>query len=374
VRESKPQVAQPDVRARRSRPSRAKALPHLTLLPGRSIREAMSVIDGGGVAIALAVDDDHRLLGTVSDGDLRRALLAGATLEDRVDPYVSRQPTTVREGTGRAEVLDLMRACELNQVPVIDDSGYLVGLHVVQELLGGEKKPNAAVVLAGGRGTRLGSLTAATPKPMLLVAGRPILERIILHLVGSGIQTIYLAVNHLADVIEQFFQDGSTYGVTIRYLRESSAEPRGTGGPLRELIEHGHAPAHPVVVLNGDLVTSFSVRDILEAHSRAGAAMTVALRDYVHDVPFGVVQQDPQDERLISGLSEKPRWSGLVNAGIYVVEPRILEWIPSAVEYPMTDLLGTCLRRGEPVAGWHLLGEWHDIGRPLEFYRARGDL
>jgi NDP-sugar pyrophosphorylase family protein len=259
-------------------------------------------------------------------------------------------------------------------VPVVDDRGHLVGLHVVQELLGGEKRPNAAVVLAGGRGTRLGTLTAATPKPMLLVAGRPILERIVLHLVGSGIRTIYLAVSYLADAIEQHFRDGSSYGVDIRYLREDPSEARGTGGPLRGLIELGQVPDHPILVLNGDLVTSFSVRDILEAHSRAAATITVALREYVHDVPFGVVERDPNDDSLVRRITEKPRWSGLVNAGIYVVEPRALDWIPNGIEFPITELVTTSLERGERVAGWHMVGEWHDVGRPLELHRARGEL
>lgn len=350
-----------------------KSIDHLVVAPDAPIREVMLRIDRGAVAIALVVGSDGTLEGTVSDGDIRRALLSGAGLDDLAEPFVSRHPVTVAEGTDRAAVLDLMRARSLNQIPVLDGSGRLVGLHVVRELLGAEDKPNWAVVLAGGRGTRLGSLTAATPKPMLPVAGRPILERIVLHLVGSGISRIYLAVGHLAEQIRDHFGDGSDHGCTIGYLEEDPAKPLGTGGPLRGLLGREAPPTDPVLVMNGDLVTSVSVAEILKHHTRVGASATVALREYVHEVPFGVARLDEADPAIITRLAEKPRWSGLVNAGIYVIEPRLLELIPEGASYPITELIETCLARGDRVAGWHLTDDWHDIGRPSEFARARGE-
>jgi dTDP-glucose pyrophosphorylase len=350
-----------------------KPLDEVTIVPGRSIRAAMAVIDRGAVGIALLIDQRGALLGTVSDGDVRRALLGGASLDDPVDPFANPEPVCVPAGTGRAEVLDLMRACRLEQVPVVEGD-RLVGLHVMQDVLGAAAKPNPAVVLAGGRGTRLGALAASTPKPMLPVAGRPILERIVLHLVGSGIGTIYLAVNHLAEQIERHFRDGSDYGVTIRYLHEDPSSPLGTGGPLRSLLELEEPPTDPLVVLNGDLVTSFSMTGLLAAHTQARAVMTVAVHEYGHEVPFGVVELDADDHRLLRRIEEKPRWSGLVNAGIYVIEPPLLDSIPPGIEYPITELIAACLQRGERVAGWPLVGEWHDIGRPQELSRARGEL
>ena len=350
-----------------------KSIDHLVVPPNASIREVMLRIDRGAVAIALVVGSDGRLVGTVSDGDIRRALLSGAGLDDSAAPFVSRRPVTVSEVTDRAAVLDLMRARRLNQIPVVDGSGRLIGLHVVRELLGADEKPNLAVVLAGGRGTRLGSLTASTPKPMLPVAGRPILERIVLHLVGSGFTQIYLAVGHLAEQIRRHFGDGSEHGCRIGYLEEDPAEPLGTGGPLRALLELEPTLTDPLLVMNGDLVTSFSVADILEHHNRVGASVTVALREYAHEVPFGVALLDESDPQLMARLEEKPRWAGLVNAGVYVVEPRLLGLIPIGVTYPITELIQTCLDRGDRVAGWHLADEWHDIGRPSEFARARGE-
>ena len=338
---------------------------------GSSIRTAMAAIDSTGIGIALMVDSNGRMIGTVSDGDVRRALLGGASLADPVDPFVAREPVTVPEGSDRAAVLDLMRARRLSQIPVVRPDGVLIGLHVLQEVLGAETKPNAAVVLAGGRGTRLGKFTAATPKPMLPVAGRPILERIILHLVGSGITDIYVSIAHYGDQIESYFGDGDEFGCRIRYLREDPERPLGTGGPLRLLLDRKDVPEQPLVAMNGDLLTSFSVSRILAAHADSDAAMTIALREYVHDVPFGVTTLDT--EGRIRSIEEKPTCTGLINAGIYVIEPRLLTRIPVGVAYPITELAVASIDAGERVQGWELRGEWHDIGRPQEFAKARGE-
>lgn len=349
-------------------------LRELTIERGQSIRGAMHCIERNELRIALMVDASGRLLGTVSDGDLRRALLAGAALDDLVDPFASDRPVTVEQDTDRAAVLDLMKARNLGQIPVIDREGRLLGIHVLQELLGSHPKPNHAVVLAGGRGTRLGGLTASVPKPMLPVAGRPILERLVLHLVGSGIRHIHLSVSYLAEQIREHFGDGSDHGCSISYLPESPDQPLGTGGPLRLLLPDQKSLASPLLVLNGDLVASFSVHGILESHARQGASMTVALREYAHDVPFGVATLDADNPEFITALDEKPRWAGQVNAGIYVVEPYLIEQIPAQVNYPITDLVQTSLERGERIVGWRLVGEWHDVGQPYDLARARGEV
>lgn len=353
-------------------PATSSPLHSLTIQPGETIRATMARIEQGEVAIVLVVDASGRLLGTVTDGDLRRALLDGASLEDQVDPYVCREPIAVRDGAGRAAILDLMKARRLNQIPEIDADGRLLRLHVMHEVLGSSRKPNRAVVLAGGRGTRLGSLTSGIPKPMLLVAGRPIIERLVLHLVGSGIEHLYLSVSYLADQIRDYFGDGKEFGCRIDYLTEDPEIPLGTGGPLRLLLGCEDPPTEPLVVLNGDLVATFSVQSLLDAHEGAGAAVTVALREYTHDVPFGVADLSPGEVGQIKRLEEKPRWSASVNAGIYVIEPRVLPMIPADQLYPITDLIRSCIDQGDVVAGWEMTDEWHDIGRPAELARARG--
>lgn len=351
-----------------------QGLGDLTIRPEESIRAAMTCIEENEVRIALAVDAQGCLVGTVSDGDIRRALLGGASLDDPVRPFVNVRPVTVSPSEDRAGVLDTMTARNLTQIPVIGPDGRLLGLHILNELLGSTQKENQAVILAGGRGSRLGALTSSVPKPMLTVAGRPILERLVLHLVGSGIRRIHLSVGYLADRIEEHFGDGSGFGCAIEYLSESPERPLGTGGPLRLLLDRGHLGDAPVVVLNGDLVASFSVTGILDAHARHRAAMTIALREYVHDVPFGVATMDHSSLDLLADLVEKPRWSGRVNAGVYVIEPRLLSSIPAGVTYPITDLVRTCLDSGERVAGWELIGDWQDVGRPFELARARGEV
>ena len=347
----------------------------LLLRPDASIREAMERIDEGAFEIALVVDDERRLRGTVSDGDVRRALLGGAAMDDPVAPYVSEQPVTVRPDAGRAAALDLMRARTISQVPEVDRDGRLRGLHLLHEVIGAPTLDMWAVVLAGGRGTRLGNLTDERPKPMLEVAGRPILERIVLHLVGSGIRRIVLSVGYLGEQIEEHFGDGSAFGCEISYLREDPDRPLGTGGPLRLLLEQDEQdeqPDGPLLVMNGDLVTSFSVAGLLRAHEGGGAAMTLGVREYVHDVPFGVVRFDEHDDGAVTAIDEKPTWAWPVNAGIYVVEPALLERIPAHRHYPITELAYDCLARGDRLQGWRVDGDWQDIGRPSELAAARG--
>lgn len=334
-----------------------------------SIRDALMAIESGSVSIALVVDDNECLLGTVSDGDIRRALLAGYDLDDGVEAHVMPDPKVVTEGHTRPEVLNLMRAQALTQIPVVDRSGKLVGLHLLRELLGDSPRPNWAVIMAGGRGTRLAPLTDTIPKPMLRVAGRPILERLVLHLAGSGIRRIFLSVNYLSEMIEEHFGDGSDLGCEIIYLKESPDRQLGTAGSLRLMLDGGWEPEHPMIVMNGDLVTELSVENLLSSHVLSAAAATMAVRTYSHTVPFGVAET--VGNRL-SRLMEKPAESWLINAGIYVLEPHLLERVPSDRMYHVTELLEGCLDRGEHVHAWETDDEWQDVGRPEEFRRANG--
>lgn len=346
-------------------------LRRLLLRPGSSIREAMRRIDEGGAEIALLVDDDGTLAGTLTDGDVRRALLGGAAMDDDVTGHATARPVTVGAGADRAAVLDLMRARSIAHLPEVDDRGRLTGVHLLRDVIGSPQLPNTAVVIAGGKGTRLGELTRSTPKPMLPVAGRPILERIVLHLVGAGIRRIVVSIGYLGEQIVAHFGDGDGFGCTVEYVTEAPDRPLGTGGPLRLLLDLPNSPTEPMLVMNGDLLTSFSVDGLLGAHARAGAAMTVGLHEYVHDVPFGVVHHD-DTSGTITTFEEKPRATWTVSAGTYVVEPDLLGRIPAGVPYPITDLAQGCLDRGEPVLGWHLDGDWQDIGRPGELRAARG--
>jgi dTDP-glucose pyrophosphorylase len=329
-----------------------------------SLRIAMAAIDRGGVEIALLVDGRGALVGTLTDGDVRRALLAGATLDDPVAPFAQRHFTAVSPSVDRPAVLDLMRARTLSQIPIVDDSGILVGLHLLRDILGSSLRPNWAVIVAGGRGERLRPLTDTVPKPMVRVAGRPIVERLVLHLVGYGIRRIFLAINYMGTTIEEHFGDGEAFGCRIEYLKED--RPLGTGGGLSLLPEK---PAHPVVVMNGDLLTQVDVDDLLRFHDAGGFLATVAVREYVHTVPYGVVET--ADGR-VAGFREKPTESWLANAGIYVLSPELVGRVPADTVVDLPSLVEECLRRGEPVGAFDLEDEWVDVGHPRQLKEARG--
>ena len=200
-----------------------------------TIRDALAAVDLGAAGIALATDEAGRLVGVATDGDLRRALLRGSALEDPVLPVLNRSFVSLTRSQTRADALDLMLARHIDVVPVTDADGRPVALHLLHAFLEPVARGNWAVIMAGGRGTRLQPLTDTTPKPMLKVAGRPILERIVLHLVGHGIERIFLSVNYLAHVIEDHFGDGRRFGARIEYLRED--RPLGTAGALGLLPE-----------------------------------------------------------------------------------------------------------------------------------------
>ncbi len=341
------------------------ALARLCVKPDATILDALRVVDAGGHAIAFVCGGRGKVLGLLTDGDLRRALLGGAHLDSRVLPDAMRRDFAfVRPDAGRADALELMRARHIEQLPILDAEQRLVGLHTLHELIGRVERPNWAVIMAGGRGTRLWPITQHVPKPMVHVAGRPILERLVLHLVGHGIRHIWLAVNYLHEMIEEHFGDGRNFGCEIRYLHEPQA--LGTGGPLALLPER---PLHPLLVMNGDLVTQADIGRMLEFHERGKYTATFGLRPYGVDIPFGVATV--QGDRVVE-LREKPTERMHISAGIYVLSPKLLRHVPADREYPITELFATCLRRGWPLGAHVIEDEWLDVGRPSELSKARG--
>ncbi len=331
----------------------------------QTLRDGLASLDKSGLEIVLVVNEERRLTGILTDGDVRRALLRGAGLEDRLGPHMQRDFTCVTQRAGRAEVLDLMQARGISQIPIVDEQQRLVGLHTLHDILGAAQRPNWAVIMAGGRGERLRPLTDTVPKPMLRIAGRPILERIILHLVGFGIRRIFISVNYMAEAIEGHFGDGRTLGCEIRYLRED--KPLGTGGALSLLPER---PSHPFLVLNGDLLTQFDAGRMLAFHEEGGYRATVAVHEYVHTVPYGVVEVN--DGRIL-GLREKPAEMWHVNTGIYVLDPVLLERVPKETHFPLPALVEECLEKGERVGAIRVEEDWIDVGHHHELKRARGE-
>ncbi|MBI1945840.1 MAG: nucleotidyltransferase family protein [Deltaproteobacteria bacterium] len=342
-----------------------RSLSELTIPPSSTLLEALRAIDRAAIELVFVGDERGVIIGTLSDGDVRRQILKGTPLDEprAVESAMCRKFIWLRSDVSRAEALDVMRARSISQLPVLDEVGRLIGLHLLHDLIGGAERPNCAVIMAGGQGIRLRPLTENVPKPMLKVAGRPILERLVLHLVGYGIKHIYLSVNYLGHVIEDHFGDGTAFGCRIEYLREQ--QPLGTGGPLSLLPQ----PSHAVVVLNGDLVTQANIDRAIAFHEQGGFLATACLRPYQLEVPFGVA--DVSGDVLV-GVREKPTEQLLINAGIYVLSPAAIALVPRDRSYPITELLDTCLQAGNRVGAHVLDGEWLDVGRHEELNRARG--
>lgn len=336
------------------------------LAPTATLGDAMLSLQESALEICLVVDGGQHLLGTLTDGDVRRALLAGAGLDSGVEAAMHRQFSAVSPSAGRTEVLELMHALRISQVPIVDGSGRLEGLHTLHDILGTAERPNWAVIMAGGKGTRLGPLTKSVPKPMLRVAGRPILERIVLSLIGCGIRRVFLAINYLGHTIEDHFGDGSRLGCRIDYLREE--RPLGTGGALSLLPR---PIAQPVLVMNGDLVTQASVGQLLDFHAEGRQAATLSTRRYVHTVPFGCVDLD--GDRVVR-IAEKPTLSQYINAGMYVLDPAVVERIPRNEEIGLPSVLQDCLGRGEAVRAFEVDEDWIDVGQIDQLRRARGEV
>jgi dTDP-glucose pyrophosphorylase/CBS domain-containing protein len=329
-----------------------------------TIRDAMRAIEANSREMVLVCEPAGQIVGLVSDGDIRRALLAGKTMESPVAEIMTRDFFSVSPGEDRASTLDLMKARLFRYVPVLGRDRKLVAVHFLQDLIGAFPKPNIAVVMAGGKGTRLQAVSGKLPKPMVEIAGRPMLERLVLHLVGHGITTIYLAINHMAHVIENHFGDGRNFGCRIEYLREP--RPLGTGGALSLLPER---PKHPILVTNGDLVTRADITVMLDSHGRSGCLATMAIGTYETQIPFGAVTEHAG---ILTSIKEKPAISFLINRGIYVLEPEALDFVPKDEIFPITQLFEVLLEAKKKVGVFNFDDTWIDVGAPEDLLRARG--
>lgn len=334
-----------------------------------SIREAIACIDRNAKGIALVVDEHRRLLGTVTDGDIRRAILARSAPDAPVAMLLERKagsdfarPVTAAAGTDRGELLRLMQERCVRQVPLVDEAGRVVGLVTAEELLPVETLPLQAVIMAGGAGTRLRPLTQDVPKPMLPVGGRPMLERLIGQLRDAGIHRVNITTHYKREIIENHFGDGRDFGVQVNYVKED--EPLGTAGALSLM----QAPTEPVLVVNGDILTRLDFRDLLNFHREQDADLTVAVRQYDVNVPFGVIETDGV---AVTRVVEKPVLNFFVNAGIYLLEPCVHQAIPNGERIDMTDLIQRLIAQGRRVVSFPVLEYWLDIGHHADYEAAQ---
>lgn len=334
--------------------------------PSTTILKVVEAIDAGSLQIALVVSENNKLLGTVTDGDIRRGILKGIPLSESVEKVMKRSPVTVSSEEGREGILSLMKKRQIRQIPILDRQGRVVGIEVLDDLIGMKPKENWVMLMVGGLGTRLRPLTDECPKPLLRVGSKPILEIILDGFIEYGFRKFNLAVNYKDEMIKDYFGDGSRWGVEIRYLQE--AMRMGTAGALTLLPDK---PKDPVVVMNGDLVTKVNFDQLLEFHRELKAQATMCVREYDLEVPFGVVQIE---NHKILNVDEKPVQRFFVNAGIYVLEPEILEMIPKESFYDMPNLFNKLLDEKIETVAFPVREYWIDIGRMEDLTKVSGEI
>lgn len=330
-----------------------------------TIFEAMKAINNNWREVVFVVEKKRRLVGAITDGDIRRGLLKGLKFDTKVSAIMSKSFISVQAAVDRAAVLDLMKANRIGSVPIVDLKKHLIGIHFLPDLIGASPRPNIALIMAGGQGKRLEPLTKNCPKPLVKVAGRPILERIILHLVGYGVKKIYISINYLGRMIEQYCGNGKTFGCEINYLKEKKF--LGTGGALSLLPKK---IKEPIIVINGDLVTQVNLDRLLKLHQQNKFVATMGVKPYQIEIPFGVIKNNKN--RLIE-LHEKPINQYLINAGIYVINPEILNLVPRNQEFPITSLFENLLKKKKKTGIYVIEDDWVDVGRREDLRKASGE-
>ena len=331
--------------------------------PTTSLKEAIARIDRASLQLAIIVDESSRLMGTLSDGDVRRAILRGVSLDDCVSTAMNDTPSSASQDASREALLASMRAKSIHQLPIVDSEGRVIDLATLDDLIGIHDRMNPVVLMAGGLGTRLRPLTDNCPKPMLPIRGKPILERIIESFAAQGFRDFYLSVNYLADKVRDHFEDGVRHGVRIRYIEESMR--MGTAGALSLLPAK---QSKPVIVMNADLLTEVRFSKVLDFHASCGAAATMVVRQVEFQIPYGVVELD--GTRIV-GIDEKPVRNLFVNAGIYILSPDALDLIHPNTFFDMPTLFGMLAAQGKTTAAYPIHETWMDIGRVEEFERAK---
>jgi dTDP-glucose pyrophosphorylase len=333
--------------------------------PQATILKTIKSIDESAMQIAMVVDEKGILRGTVTDGDIRRGILRGVSLDQPVERVMQPRPVTASKSETRAKIVAKMRAAELRHIPVIDDDRHLIRIEFLDDEVASSLLPNWVVIMAGGQGHRLRPLTDTIPKPLLKIGNTPLLETTLTHLSLGGFKKFFLAVNYKAEMIMDHFGDGSKWGVKIEYLREE--KELGTVGALGLLPS---APEHPVLVMNGDVLTKVNCAQMLEFHQEHGAAATMGVREYDIQIPYGVVKIDNE---AILELAEKPVQRFFVNAGIYIINPEKLALIPKNEYFDMPTLFSHLMEKGSKTAAFPIREYWMDIGQPEDFERAQGE-
>jgi dTDP-glucose pyrophosphorylase/CBS domain-containing protein len=343
-------------------------LARVVVLPQVSIAEAIGLLDKSGVGILLVCEAERQLLGTISDGDIRRAILRGTPMNSPCVQIANTHPAVAVGQVSSVEALHIMnhgKSFIVHHLPIVSSEGQVEGLLLRSDFTQIEDAGLSAVIMAGGAGTRLRPLTNDLPKPMLPVGDRPLMALILAQMRRAGIRRVNVTTHYMAEKIKEYFGDGQSYEMDIRYVTED--RPLGTAGGL-SLME---PPTEPLLVINGDILTRIDFRAMLEFHRNHQAAMTVAVRQYDVQVPYGVFDCDGP---YVKRIEEKPRLNYLVNAGVYLLEPAAYQYIPAGQQFDMTDLIQRLLDEGRPVVSFPVIEYWLDIGQHADYEQAQRDV
>lgn len=342
-----------------------KEIIRLFISPTTDIKDAMETIDKGAKGIALVIDEDSRLLGTITDGDIRRAIIRGNSLNDPVKSIMNDNFIFVSQNYSQKLVETIFLTKDINQLPVLDDNMRVVNVIFYHDFFKKASKENWAMIMAGGLGTRLASLTRDIPKPMLRVGPKPIIETIIEQLKNYGYKKIILSLNYKADIIKDYFQDGSNFGVEINYVSEKKR--LGTAGAIRLAKQYLDKP---FFVLNGDILTKLNFEQFMQYHVKQNNSITIGTKKYEMTIPYGVV--DIKDESVVS-LKEKPGMGFFVSGGMYCLNPDTIDYIPEDEYYDITQLIDAYLNDKRKVGSFPITEYWMDIGHLEDFYQANAD-
>lgn len=328
------------------------------------IGTVISVLESCEQKIIFALDSDRRLSGTLTDGDLRRGLLSGLSLADTLQSFMNKEYLSFTHDDNKDEILSMALKQNIGFVPLLSKEGLVLDILCPAESVQHVRRPNPVVLMAGGRGSRLGALTRKCPKPMLEIDGTPMLEILLKQCVDAGFFTFFISVNYLAEYIKDYFGDGSKWGVSINYLEEK--EPLGTAGPLAMLRGFTNIP---LLVVNGDILCKVNYAELVSFHEKKGSLVTVGVRHHTSQVPFGVLDVNEENKRIIS-IEEKPIRHDLISMGACVVSPETLGVIGPGY-FDMPDFLRAAIANGYPVMPYMVYENWIDVGIPETFARAQ---
>lgn len=334
----------------------------LKLTPSSSIEEALKIVGKERVRLGIIVDEKDKFLGVISDSNIRKALINGKSLKDNIKEIYTKNPITIKENTSKNELLKLSAKTDIYDFPVLDEQGVILSIKSISSLY--KANANFIIIMAGGLGSRLKELTKNTPKPMLKVGKKPILESIVQRLKAQNFENFIFCVNYKKQIIEEYFKKGEKLGVKIAYIKER--KKLGTAGAL-SLIKQDFKESF--IVMNADILTELDFNALLKAHKKSKALMSVCVREFEQQIPYGVITQK---QGFIQSIEEKPKQKFLVSAGIYVLEREILNLVPKNEYLDMPELIKLAMQKGR-VNTYIINDYWIDIGRMEEFLKANED-